>query len=144
MRTEVSQLSSSVAPTGSVSSIPPEYENSVREVAPFWLDLSEEEVDVIVSNSRVASVAHLIEELLDHTGTLDPKRSDRDLDRKERQAYRELTRAQKELLRSLRSLSESILDRRVEFRTPEEMARQAFEGIELRLDSSDSDQGGEE
>jgi hypothetical protein len=138
--------SSFTGSSGSISPVPPEYEEAVREVAPLWLDLTEEEVDVITSNSRAASVARSLRSLLDHRGALDPKRSDRDLDQKEQRAYREFARAEKELLKSLRSIAESILGRTVEYRSKKEMVRYAFSDlvVEEELDSSSSDQGGEE
>jgi hypothetical protein len=143
-------MSSSVR-SGSVSSIPPEYESSLREIASLWLDLSEEEVEEIVSSSRAASIAHVLDTLSDHSGTVRPVEKPRDpetaseVDPEDRRAYREFNRAHRDLLRSLRSIAESILDREVEILSPEEMARKAFSGIELSIetDGSGEDRGGD-
>jgi hypothetical protein len=129
---------------GSVSPVPHEYEDAVESLAPIWLDIDAAEVDSITSNPRVASIAHSLRTLQDHSQTLDPKSSDRDLDRKERKTYREYSRAEKALLRSFRSAVESALGRTVEFISPSDMAAYAFRGVEIRItEDSDSEQGGE-
>jgi hypothetical protein len=142
-------MSSRSAPSRSVSSVPPEYEEAVREIAPLWLDLTEEEVDVIASSSRVASISHILETLSNYRGTLrptDPPRepgADPDVRPEDQRAYQEFNRAHRDLLESLRAVSESILGREISIRSSKEMARKAFEGVEITVEDSNSDQGGE-